>query len=99
LTLLVLFFHPRPIEQACPTKTLTVSPGLIAPTLAPNAENRTAGVDNLRSQPLDGSPGKQITQFPAEHILDFHWSPDGSQLGLIRGHTDSDVVLIRDMQP
>jgi len=59
---------------------------------------RTAGVDNLWSQPLDDSPGKQITQFPAEHIIDFHWSPDGSQLGLIRGHTDSDVVLIRDMQ-
>ena len=56
------------------------------------------GVDNLWSQPLDGSAGKQITQFSAEHILDFHWSPDGKQLGLIRGHTDSDVVLIRDMQ-
>ncbi|MGA8151500.1 MAG: protein kinase [Terriglobales bacterium] len=60
---------------------------------------RTGGVDNLWSQPLDDSPGKQITQFPAEYILDFHWSPDGTRLGLIRGHTDSDVVLIRDMQP
>jgi len=60
---------------------------------------RTAGVDNLWSQPLDGSKGKQITDFPAEHIVDFHWSFDGKQLGLIRGHTDSDVVLIHDMQP
>ncbi len=60
---------------------------------------RTAGVDNLWSQPLDGSKGKQITNFPAEHIIDFHWSFDGKQLGLIRGHTDSDVVLIHDMQP
>ena len=60
---------------------------------------RTAGVDNLWSQPLDGSKGKQITDFPAEHINDFHWSFDGKQLGLIRGHTDSDVVLIKDMQP
>jgi|HubBroStandDraft_6_1064221.scaffolds.fasta_scaffold00072_23 serine/threonine protein kinase/Tol biopolymer transport system component len=59
---------------------------------------RTAGVDNLWSQPLDGSPGKQITDFPAEHIVDFRWSFDGKQLGLIRGHTDSDVVLIRDLQ-
>jgi len=49
-------------------------------------------------QPLDGSPGKQITEFSAEHIIDFHWSPDGKQLGLIRGHTDSDVVLIHDQQ-
>jgi Tol biopolymer transport system component len=60
---------------------------------------RTAGVDNLWAQTLDGSPGKQISDFTAEHILDFHWSFDGKQLGLIRGHTDSDVVLIRDMQP
>ena len=59
---------------------------------------RTGGVDNLWSQPLDGAAGKQLTQFPAEHIVDFHWSPDGKQLGLIRGHTDSDVVLIRDAQ-
>ena len=59
---------------------------------------RTAGVDNLWAQPLDGSKGKQITDFSAEHINDFHWSFDGKQLGLIRGHTDSDVVLIRDMK-
>ena len=59
---------------------------------------RTAGVDNLWAQPLDGSQGKQITDFSVEHIIDFHWSFDGKQLGLIRGHTDSDVVLIRDMQ-
>lgn len=37
-----------------------------------------AGVaDNLWVQPLDGSPGKQITEFTSERIIDFHWSPDG----------------------
>jgi serine/threonine protein kinase len=60
---------------------------------------RHGGVDDLWSQPLDGSPGKQLTDFKSEHIADFHWSFDGSQLGVIRGHTDSDVVLIRDAQP
>jgi len=59
---------------------------------------RHGGVDNLWSQPLDGTPGKQLTDFKSEHIIDFHWSFDGSQLGLVRGHTDSDVVLIRDSQ-
>jgi eukaryotic-like serine/threonine-protein kinase len=59
---------------------------------------RTGGVDNLWLQPLDGSTGKQITNFPSEFIADFHWSADGKQLGLIRGHADSDVVLIRDSQ-
>src|SRR5712671_983006 len=57
---------------------------------------RVRGVDNLWLQPLDASPGKQITDFKAEHIYDFHWSFDGSKLALIRGHTDADVVLIRD---
>jgi serine/threonine protein kinase len=60
---------------------------------------RHGGVDDLWMQPLDGSPGKQITDFKSEHIADFHWSLDGGQLGVIRGHTDSDVVLIRDAQP
>jgi eukaryotic-like serine/threonine-protein kinase len=60
---------------------------------------RHEGIDDLWLQPIDGSPGKQLTDFKSEHINDFHWSFDGSQLGLIRGHTDSDVVLIRDMQP
>jgi|HubBroStandDraft_6_1064221.scaffolds.fasta_scaffold31787_2 serine/threonine protein kinase len=59
---------------------------------------RHAGVDDLWLQPLDGSPGKQITDFKSEHIIDFHWSFDGSKVGVIRGHTDSDVVLIRDKQ-
>jgi len=56
---------------------------------------RDSGVDNLWLQPVDGSKGKQITNFTAEHIFDFHWSFDGKQLALVRGHTDSDVVLIR----
>jgi eukaryotic-like serine/threonine-protein kinase len=60
---------------------------------------RHGGVDDLWAQSLDGSPGKQITDFKSEHIADFHWSFDGSQLGVVRGHTDSDVVLIRDAQP
>ncbi len=61
---------------------------------------RTADVDNLWMQPLNGSPGRQITNLSSEHIGDnFAWSPDGSKLALIRGHVDSDVVLIRDVQP
>jgi eukaryotic-like serine/threonine-protein kinase len=57
---------------------------------------RENGIDNLWLQPLDGSKGRQITDFTSEHIFDFHWSFDGKQLALVRGHTDADVVLIRD---
>jgi eukaryotic-like serine/threonine-protein kinase len=59
---------------------------------------RDNGVDNLWLQPLDGSKGKQLTNFTSEHIFDFHWSFDGKQLAMVRGHTDADVVLIRDMR-
>jgi Tol biopolymer transport system component len=55
--------------------------------------------DNLWLQPLDGSPGKQITNFKSEQITDFHWSFDGSKVGMIRGHTDSDVVLMEESKP
>jgi hypothetical protein len=61
--------------------------------------DRQNGVDNLWYQPLDGSKGHAITDFKAERIYDFHWSFDGTQLALVRGHTDTDVVLMRDMQP
>jgi serine/threonine protein kinase len=55
--------------------------------------------ENLWLQPLDGAPGKQITNFKSEKIIDFHWSFDGSKLGLVRGHTDSDVVLLEESKP
>jgi serine/threonine protein kinase len=60
---------------------------------------RENGVDNLWRQNLDGSPGKQLTSFKSEHITDFHWSFDGKQLAVVRGHTDSDVILMRSQQP
>jgi eukaryotic-like serine/threonine-protein kinase len=60
---------------------------------------RENGVDNLWIQPLDGSPGRKITRFDSEHILSFHWSPDGKNLGVLRGHTDSDVVLLKETRP
>jgi serine/threonine protein kinase/Tol biopolymer transport system component len=57
------------------------------------------GVENVWIQPLDGSPGRQITHFNSEQILSFHWSPDGRNLGILRGHTDSDVVLLQESKP
>lgn len=53
-------------------------------------------VENLWIQPLDGSPGHTLTDFAAEHIGDFGWSPDGKKLAILRGHSTSDVVLLRD---
>lgn len=57
------------------------------------------GIDNLWAQPLDGSPGHQLTHFTSELISDFHWSPDGKTLAVVREHDVSDVVLLREGNP
>ncbi len=57
---------------------------------------RDGQTDNLWLQNLDGSPGKQLTDFKSEFIRDFDFSFDGKQLAIIRGHREADVVLIRD---
>ncbi len=57
---------------------------------------RNGDIDNLWAQNLDGSPGKQLTDFKSEFIRDFDFSFDGKELAIIRGHREADVVLIRD---
>jgi serine/threonine protein kinase/Tol biopolymer transport system component len=58
---------------------------------------REKGVDNLWVQPLDGTPRRQLTHFTAERIASFAFSKDGTQLGLKRGHSESDAVLLHNI--
>jgi dipeptidyl aminopeptidase/acylaminoacyl peptidase len=58
--------------------------------------SRENGVDNLWVQPLDGSAGYPITDFKSEQIWSFSLSPDGKNLAILRGHFDSDVVLLQE---
>jgi eukaryotic-like serine/threonine-protein kinase len=60
---------------------------------------RQDGVDNVWAQPLDGSPGHAITDFKSEQIWSFSLSPDGKSLAVLRGHYDSDVVLLQESKP
>jgi len=57
---------------------------------------RENGVDNVWLQPLDGSPGRRITNFNSDQIVDLCWSPDGKNLGILRSRSDSDVVLLQE---
>jgi eukaryotic-like serine/threonine-protein kinase len=59
---------------------------------------RERGVDNLWLQPLDGSPGRQLTNFTSLKIYSYHWSFDGKSLALVRGDSPSDLALIKDAQ-
>lgn len=60
---------------------------------------RENGVDNVWVQPLDGSTGHPRTDFKSEQIWSFSLSPDGKSLAILRGHYDSDVVLLQESKP
>ena len=53
---------------------------------------------NLWSQPIDGGPPKQLTNFPSDMIFRFAWSTDGKQLAVSRGKFTDDVVLIKNFK-
>ena len=55
------------------------------------------GTENLWLQPLDGGPGRQITNFPSDVIEIFDYSPDGKTLAVMRTHTESDAVVLHDI--
>jgi len=59
-----------------------------------NANN----VSNIWSQPIDGSPPKQITDFKELLISGFGWSRDGKTLVCSRGQLIRDAVLITDQK-
>jgi Tol biopolymer transport system component len=54
------------------------------------------GVSNIICLPLDGGPPFPVTDFKADLIDAFDWSPDGRRLAISRGSDSSGVVLISD---
>lgn len=54
------------------------------------------GTSNLWSYPFDDSKPKPLTDFTSGKIIDFTWSNDGKKLFIVRGVTNSDLVLIKD---
>ena len=87
-----------PFEGGPPIKTFDPPLTMVPLRWTPDGRaltyvNTTGGVSNLWSQPLDGGPPKQLTDFKAEQIFAFDSSRDG-QLLVSRGVTNRDVVLI-----
>ena len=56
------------------------------------------GISNLWSQPINGGPAKQFTQFKSDRIFAFDLSWDGKQMVLTRGNVSDNVVLIVDVK-
>jgi hypothetical protein len=51
-------------------------------------------VTNIWSQPFEGGPAKQITEFKDSLMTGFAWSRDGKTLATTRGTLVRDAVLI-----
>jgi len=57
-------------------------------------KHESAG-DSLWLQSLDQSPARQLgPAFKSDIVWDMSYSPDGLKLAVVRGHTDSDVVML-----
>ena len=88
-----------------PSRVLDADPRLSrGPVFTPDGKAlaypiREKGVDNVWVQPLDGGPGRQITNFTGQEIVALSWSPDGKQLAVLRMQSKSDIVLLRAANP
>ncbi|HVM93119.1 MAG TPA: protein kinase [Terriglobales bacterium] len=93
------------LETLAAPRMIDPNPAIaLGPQFTPDGKSvaypvREGGIDNLWVQSVDGSAPHPITKFDSEQILSFEWSPDGKSLGVLRGHTDSDVVLFQEGKP
>src|SRR5580704_11581126 len=85
-----------PVRILNPDVRISGAPGFTPDEKALVYNIRENGTENIWLQPLDGSKGRQITNFPADAIEIFDFSPDGKTMGMLRNHVESDAVLLRD---
>ena len=80
-----------PAEGGFSTHKIRWTPDGAALAYATETAELTA---NIWIQPLNGESPRRLTDFNAERIFDFAWSPDGKQLAVIRGSWNHEAVLI-----
>ena len=56
----------------------------------------SSNVTNIWSQPVDGGPAKQVTDFKDLLMTGFAWSHDGKQLACTRGSLLRDAILVTE---
>ncbi|MEK6337558.1 MAG: LpqB family beta-propeller domain-containing protein [Acidobacteriota bacterium] len=93
-----------PIAGGAPTHTFDMPPTASGtPSWSPDGKaiviyDRRTGTFNLWSQPLDGGPMKQLTDFKPDGVFARDLSPDKKTMALSRGTITSDVILISDFR-
>lgn len=93
-----------PVAGGAPTRTFDLPPTALGrPVWSPDGKaivvyDRRTGTLNLWSQPLDGGPVKQLTDFKPDGVFARDVSRDGKTMALSRGTITSDVILISDFR-
>jgi len=95
-----------PFEGGAPLKTFEVASTRTVSTIVQwSADGKSLlysmnanNVSNIWSQPIEGGPPKQITNFKEMLITGFALSHDGKQLACTRGNLFRDAVLVTDLK-
>lgn len=93
-----------PIDGGEPIKTFSFQgPTIVATSAHWSVDGRSIlyttsnnNVTNIWSQPVDGGPPRQVTDFKDSFMTGFAWSHDGKFLACTRGVLLRDVVLISE---
>jgi serine/threonine protein kinase/Tol biopolymer transport system component len=93
-----------PIEGGDPIKSFAFQGPTITGTWASWSQDGRSifytvsnnNVTNIWSQPVEGGPPKQVTDFKDSLMTGFSWSGDGKMLACTRGILLRDVVLVSD---
>lgn len=88
-----------------PIKTFDTIPPVYPQIIRWTADSRAltyldvkGGVTNIWSQPIDGAPPRQVTNFKEDLIFRFAWSQDGRTLACERGTEINDIILVSDFK-
>jgi Tol biopolymer transport system component len=101
IVLLALDAGPQPSRRILDPNPLISKP----PSFSPDGKSvlygiRENGVENLWLQPIDGAGpgggGRRLTNFNADEFRWYNYSPNGKTLVVLRNHSESDVVLLRE---
>ena len=94
-----------PFEGGEPVKAIDLPRTAVGPWFVWMPDGRTigyvdsgGGVQNVWTQPIDGSAPKQLTNFKSDFIASFAFSRDGKQLAVNRVTSTSEIVLIKDFR-
>jgi TolB protein len=101
--MVISFDSPRVVKIFDPVSPFDNNTRFISVTWTPDGKsilylNSRDGTNNLWSQPTDGGPAKQLTNFKENGVGFCQFLRDGKTIVFARGAVRSDVVMLRDFK-